>query len=753
MSTRDNPGSGREKPAEEHEAPGALRAAELERRNRVVANGKGHPAKSSALGRRHSISLSRSSPTPFTVLTGPGNPGDFHRDRSAAPHPLYQDVDPVPAGFPLGSQFPADPSRISFPPPRPPQGHTTPVPNIPTVAGGGRVLVASTPDSEDAPTQSTAPYQVKDEPDEHMAGGLDTFPPYIPVYPRLSAEPSPRTSEPGSQPVDQFVGNLEYTTFDDIRPPTWGELQDGGGSAITQKFMADMYKFMYIANNTSIRNEKNFELFTVADEKLEHTLQLSCDEAADARREVQRLSSEMVALQNKVSTMLAEIKLLTRPNHESSPPRPPLPRPGPSTSTSSEVARAPNPAPRADLKGKAKEVLGSTLPSNNDPDYDDVPGWSTSSQIGAADAALLDARTYAPVQSDTAGWNKVARKGAVKNAKGTVEMKNNAPANPSPLRRPRVIDDSQLWILRFNGNAPARRMTPAQMHTAVNVLDKGIWAFDVVTANWSQGGNGNCIMLRFTAQTTEKAIDIHHAKILARLSHGVDGATLTRNVQWSKVVVMNVPCRKGRLAPSGEDEDHVDEVMHENEEIEEYWSPADLDAQMRVNPLYRGLHVTQKPNWMTSPDAMEGRTHANVSFSFEDPNMEFTGELFTRPMYLFNERCPMRVWKERVHVSQCERCWKLGPSHADCTQRCRRCARTGHLEFEHQARCAHCEKGGWAADGKECIHFTCANCNATHAADDGNCRARSEYVRIQRNRNNARYQKPSNAVGSAHGRR
>jgi len=299
----------------------------------------------------------------------------------------------------------------------------------------------------------------------------------------------------------------------------------------------------------------------------------------------------------------------------------------------------------------------------------------------------------------------------------------------------------------------ACRMTLAQMYSAVNTLDKGDWPFDVLTAHWSQGGNGNSIMLRFTARTTERAIDIHHAKILARLAHGMDGATLTRNVQWSKVVVMNVPCRKVQSPFLNEDALNDDQHMHENEEIESYWTPADIDEQMRINPLYQRLHVTQKPNWTTSSDAMEGWTHGNVSFSFEDPHGEFASDLFSRPMYLFNERCPMRVWKERVHVSQCERCWKLGPSHADCKQKCRSCAKTGHLEEEHQAHCPLCEKEGWAANGKECSHFSCANCNATHAADDGNCRARSEFVRIQRNRNNARYQRPSGGTGKAQSHR
>jgi len=57
---------------------------------------------------------------------------------------------------------------------------------------------------------------------------------------------------------------------------------------------------------------------------------------------------------------------------------------------------------------------------------------------------------------------------------------------------------------------------------------------------------------------------------------------------------MNVPCRK--VQPSFLDDDNetdADQHMHDNEEIESYWTPADIDEQMQINPLYQRLHVTQ----------------------------------------------------------------------------------------------------------------------------------------------------------------
>ena len=685
MSNRDNPGVHQTPPSHLPQSGGPAPAIKLEKEDSVL-------------------------PPPST-LTGPGLPGSHIRERSAAPLSLLPDQ----ANF-----VPVFDSGISYNHPLAP-----PPPGISAEVWSSRALVASTPSDSGLTyvTDHPASSPIKEE-------AMDTNLDSLPGDARLSTTPSLRTSEHLSQPDEQFVGSVDHTTFEDIRPPQWGELR-AGGDAMNQKFLADMYKFMYISNRSTIQASHAFDAHSKTIERLERLVQQAREEATDAQREVRRLTSDSASMQKTISSMSEEIKLIARCAHDSISPsrgsplfRPSRPPPVP-----------PKPAPPRTI---LDEDLATTVPY----------GGPSCSQTRTADGGPIpDPPADVPVPQNN--WSVVASRGARKGAKGTVQM---TPANPAPPK-PRVIDDSQLWILRFNGNPPARKMSPAQMHTAVNSLDKCDWAFDVVSANWSQSGNGNCIMLRFTTQTTEQAIDIHHAKILARLSHGIAGATLTRNVQWSKVVVMNVPCRKIRVQPLGEDASEEDQPMHENEEIESYWTPEDLDNQMKINPLYQRLHVTQKPNWTSAADGIMGRTHANISFSFEDPNGEYTADLFTRPMYIFNERCPMRVWKEKVHVLQCDRCWKLGPSHVDCNRKCRCCASTGHLEGIHQIHCAVCEKEGWISKGKACIHYGCANCNANHAADDGNCQARAKYVRIQRNRNVERYQKPSGSLGRAQAHR
>ena len=658
------------------------------------------------------------------MLTRPGHSGSFHRERSSVPSPPPLDFsagNPIPLGAEFSADFKSAADLLKEDPTS--NAHT--------------MEEIEHPHAHALPRSESGLSYAADQPRARSEDNQDWLDQGDPFYSggRLSVDRTPWTSEPESRHPQHLIGSIEHTEFSDIRPPTWEQLQEDD---MTQKFMADMYKFMYITCRSTIKASESYDTFADDIERLEKLAQQARDEATEAHREVQRLSGGMAAMQKTILSLSDEIKLSARRAHESSPPQKNLP---------------PRPATTRPANGTHPNTVPCSVPDNNTGRSGD-PAEFSDSQIRLADAEMLDVDSYPVVPVPESGWSTVAKKGVVKNRKGTVQMKNAAPAQPTPPARPRIIDDSQLWILRFNGNPPTHRMTPNQMHARVNSIFRGDWPFDVVTANWSQGGNGNCIMLRFTAQTSEQAIDIHHAKILDSLAHGMVGATLTRNVQWAKVVVMNVPCRKPR--PSFLDEDggeNPDELMHENEEIEAFWSPSDLDEQMKINPLYRKLLVTQKPDWTSSPDAMEGRTHANISFSFEDPHSEFTSELFSRPMYLFNERCPMRVWKERIHVPQCERCWKLGPSHENCNQKCRYCTKTGHLADEHQAHCPRCEKEGWAANGKICIHFSCANCNATHAADDPNCRTRSEFINIQRNRNNARYQKPTGGAGTAHNRR
>jgi len=371
--------------------------------------------------------------------------------------------------------------------------------------------VAATPSSDSGlsyATEPTPPAQVKEE-------SMDDNPnPLLREHPYSS--PGPQTPWPEGQANSQSVGSAEHTTLRDINPPTWGQIREGGDT-MAQKFTADMYKFMYITNRTMINASSSYDNFEKTNAELVNMVKATREEAAEAHREVLRLSGGMAAMQKTISSMSEEIKLITRRAHEPSPPLKTS-----STLTTRTLPSIPTlpPKPKSTQRIDDQNDPGNNHPTRNtkptptsniNTDQDDEFGGPSNSQIRSADAEMFDADAYAEAPMPERGWNKVAGKGAKKNAKGTVHLTNTTPAKPAPTTKTITLDDSQLWILRFNGNPPARRMSPAQMYLAVNSVDKGDWPFDVVTAHWSQGGNGNSIMLRFTARTTKRAIDIHHA--------------------------------------------------------------------------------------------------------------------------------------------------------------------------------------------------------------------------------------------------
>ena len=107
----------------------------------------------------------------------------------------------------------------------------------------------------------------------------------LPGDAHLSSAPTLCTSKPLSQPDKQCVGSVDYTSFEDIRPPLWGELQTGG-NIMNQKFLTDMYKFMYISNQSTIQASHAFDTHTKTIERLERLVQQAREEATEAQREV-----------------------------------------------------------------------------------------------------------------------------------------------------------------------------------------------------------------------------------------------------------------------------------------------------------------------------------------------------------------------------------------------------------------------------------------------------------------------------------
>ena len=144
-------------------------------------------------------------------------------------------------------------------------------------------------------------------------------------------------------------------------------------------------------------------------------------------------------------------------------------------------------------------------------------------------------------------------------------------------RPPRVINDTQVWTLRFADPPPPEdRLSDQAMFWITNSINKERWTFDTLVVRWTPGNN---ISLRFSAQTSEASVEAHQMEFIRRLGHNRRGVTLTRSFKWSKITIKDVPCFLDR------DEDGVETFV----DID------DIITQLGDNPLYNRLSITQQP--------------------------------------------------------------------------------------------------------------------------------------------------------------
>jgi len=188
----------------------------------------GHIANSPAPPRLTRTSHDGSStPSPFTsdgtthtegpalqsTLTGPGCSGCHHRERSVLPPCLSHDAISAPP-IALGAEYSADfPSVTDLSQ----EGST---PGVSAMEVSEHTHTHVTPRLESGLSYATALPSAKqeDNQDRHDQGD-----PFF-SDDRLSAEPSPWTSEQGSRHPDHPIGDIDSASFGDIRPPTWGDL-------------------------------------------------------------------------------------------------------------------------------------------------------------------------------------------------------------------------------------------------------------------------------------------------------------------------------------------------------------------------------------------------------------------------------------------------------------------------------------------------------------------------------------------------
>ena len=296
-----------------------------------------------------------------------------------------------------------------------------------------------------------------------------------------------------------------------------------------------------------------------------------------------------------------------------------------------------------------------------------------------------------------------------------------------------VPDSSPKWILTFpkeSKPSPGTRYSPQIVTDKINVACKS-YGIHAVLASWSQANN---LVVTFKYDSKDKNIQNASATIINLFNPaGVKGCSFVKMVPWSKVFYPRVPCW----------EDSAEQVDGDAMNTNSLCSPEQLkDAVRSSHPLLKDCVFIQgqEPRWTANPDSIPSFANtANIAFSINDPDGSIIKALTSSDAIMFATKILPQAWKEKINLIQCNRCWKLGVSHPNCTPRCRKCGSAGHNEDNHNTTCGRCKDTGeditkisetdWL-----CTHLRCANCGGSHLSDYTSCPARNESIRTARAR-------------------
>ncbi|KAF7426775.1 hypothetical protein PC9H_009144 [Pleurotus ostreatus] len=125
-----------------------------------------------------------------------------------------------------------------------------------------------------------------------------------------------------------------------------------------------------------------------------------------------------------------------------------------------------------------------------------------------------------------------------------------------------------------------------------------------------------------------------------------------------------------------------------------YWDSKALGVLLRRNPVIKNLKITQEPRFVSNPaDGLP--PVAPVVFAFEDPDGSKLKELLKTPIFMDGRHTPVRPWREKPKLTQCDRCQGLGHTAKLCNKPnvCAKCAQR-HPTTEHNVYCPSVLKDG-----------------------------------------------------------
>ena len=343
--------------------------------------------------------------------------------------------------------------------------------------------------------------------------------------------------------------------------------------------------------------------------------------------------------------------------------------------------------------------------------------------------ARIDAPTPSPPSQPSNASNTVGRGKKASFAK-VVASPAAAPSNEPfrPARRPATVN-SIKWILRFpEGNKPFAATRPPALVVVdkINTACRERYGVKAVLADWISPSNN--LAITFAPGTKDKNIETATATIISLFCpENPNGVSFRKAVTWSKILFPRVPCRA------------ISSQTYDGDEMStnETWSKDALLEEVKAShPLLHSAYFTEFPDWTVENVPFNAQV-ANLVFSIEDPDRSIADSLTRSELIMFATRIRPQAWKEKINLTQCPRCLRLGPAHPACQIRCLKCGSPNHSVEAHNQNCKACKDTGRplaeiVAESWVCAHTKCINCGGPHVATDTSCPGRNEAVRAAR---------------------
>ena len=321
-------------------------------------------------------------------------------------------------------------------------------------------------------------------------------------------------------------------------------------------------------------------------------------------------------------------------------------------------------------------------------------------------------------------WNVATRKG-----KAPASYANAAAApsssRPAPPNRPSRRTDTvkEKWVLKFPQSQkipPSTRPHPEEITRKINAACTA-YSITALYAQWTEAGN---LIVGFTSASKQTSIQNASQTIINLLSLGRLGMTFTKTSPWSKVSFPKVPCQDpDSLARDG------------------FLSSSLIPDLVRdSHPALANVDFVQQPDWAMHPDKRNKDVQTcTISFGVNDPDGSILATLSKSVAHMRGTQIFPTAWKEKISLTQCDRCFAFGPQHPACTPRCDFCASSSHTTADHNTNCKQCLDSGLPIEQIQdedwfCLHARCRNCGGDHPSSSTACPGRNKAIHEARRR-------------------